>query len=240
MARPRKSYTLWIAGALLRVLVGCVILAIVLLLLWRVFLSGRLPKSMKSIAPNESLAAAYAEKGEALVLFDQVQGTVTRNEESYGYFGVPRFVFIPDAKQLQLVFRYNNSTLKAVARDLELAEALPRGEELFDVSLVLRRDLTPDDLTDNTDGSATISRERYHPTLTAVDTTALYTYFLYTFEGVELTDDTIVGYIDIYYGLTPDYGESPMADLRLYHRDDPKRELQLTGKEEKALAAFGK
>ena len=97
-----------------------------------------------------------------------------------------------------------------------------------------------DDLTDNTDDSATISRERYHPTLTAVDTTALYTYFLYTFEGVELTDDTIVGYIDIYYGLTPDYGESPMADLRLYHRDDPKRELQLTGKEEKALAAFGK
>ena len=240
MARPRKSYALFIAGALLRAAVGGLILAMVLFLLWRVYFSGMLPGSMKSLAPNEALANAYAEKGEALVLFDQVQGTVTRNEDSYGYFGVPRFVFIPEAKQLQLVFRYNNSTLKAVAKDLGLAEPLPRGEELFDVSLVLRRDLTPDDLTDNTDQSATVTKERFHPTLTAVDTTALYTYFLYTFDDVEITDATIVGYIDIYYGLTPDYTEGAMADLRLYHRDDPKREMKLTGKDEKALASFGK
>lgn len=240
MARPRKSYTLWIAGALLRGLVGLLILAMVGLLLWRVYFSGLLPKSMKTLSPNAALAEAYAEKGDALVLFDQVQGTITRNEKSYGYFGVPRFVFIPEAKQLQLVFRYNNSTLEAVAEDFKLTEALPRGEELFDVSLVLRRDLTPNDTTDNTDTSANISRERYYPTLSAVDTTALYTYFLYTFDGVELTDDVLVGYIDIYFGLEPDYTERALADLRLYHRDDPRREVTLSSREEKALAAFGK
>lgn len=240
MARPRKSYSLWIAGALLRALMGALILAIVILLLWRVYFSGILPKSMKTLVPNEALAEAYAEKGDALVLFDQVQGTVNRNEKSYGYFGVPRFVFIPEAKQLQLVFRYNNSTLKAMSAELGLEERLPRGEELFDVSLVLRRDLTPDDPTDNTDDSVTVSRERYHPTLTAVDTTALYTYFLYTFDGVEMTDDVLVGYCDFYYGLEPDYTGSALGDLRIYHRDDPKREVELTAREEKALTSFGK
>ena len=240
MARPRKSYALWIAGGVLRGLLGLLILAIVILLLWRVYFSGILPKSMKTLSPNETLAAAYAEKGEALSLFDQVQGTLNRNEKSYGYFGVPRFVFIPEAKQLQLVFRYNNSTLKSVAEDLALTEPLPRGEELFDVSLVLRRDLTPDNTEDNTDDSETVSRERYHPTLSAVETTALYTYFLYTFDGVEMTDDVMVGYIDIYYGLEPNYSERPLGDLRLYHRDDPRREITLSSREEKALAAFGK
>ncbi len=238
MPRPAKSYRLFVAARVLRALFALTILALVIFLIWRVYISDILPGEMKGIFPNDALAELYAQQGEDMTLFTQKQSIITRGEKNYGYFSVPRFVFIPEAKQVQVVFRYNNSTLEAVKNDLGLADELPRGEEIFDVSLILRRDLTPDTAEDNRDDSETVSRERIHPTDKKMTTTSLYTYFLYTFEDVSVTDDLLAVYFDIYYGKTPDYSTTSIGQLRLYHTEDPRLPVMLTGKDERALADF--
>ncbi len=240
MAKPRKSYYLWIAGKLLYGLFGLAILLMVLFLLWRVYFSDNIPKEMKGLSPNATLAGAYAEKGEGLLLQTQEQATVTKGTHNYGYFAVPQFVFIPEAEQVQVLFRYNNSTLEATKEDFNLAEEPPRGTEIYDASLLQITDLTPEDKTDNADGSETLGEVRIKPTSHTVTTTSLYTYFLYTFDGVTVTDDTIVVYFDIYYGDTIDYGATPYGTLRLYHEESAWLDVELTSADKKALKNYGK
>ena len=240
MARPRKSYALWVCGVIFRTLIGAVILSIVLVLLWRIYFSGKLPDSMDALSPNAALAEAYATHGDELRLYTQTQSSITKGEDNYGYFAVPRFIFIPEANQLQVVFRYNNSTLKAVAEDLQLAEVPARGVEIFDVSLILRSDLTPETTEDNTDDSPNVGSERLHPTSVSVDTTSLYTYFLYTFDNVTVAEETLVIYLDVYYGDAPDYTTRSLGQLRLYHHEADCIEKDLTRAEKKALAAYKK
>lgn len=235
MSKPQKSYALWIAGHCLRALATLLVFAICALVLWRVFISSRPPKEMKRLAVNDALTAAYAAHGDALELYTQEQASVTRGEQNYGYFGITRCVFIPQAKQVQVTFRYNNSTLEQIKEDLNLAEEPPRGVEIFDVSLVTVRDTTPEDKSDNTDDSANLAKDRVVPSDRRIDTTLLYTYILYTFDGVEIQPATITAFFDIYYG-EPDYSQPALGTLRLYHCESPNLPVELTRAERKALA----
>lgn len=237
MSRPRKSYGLFLAGKILRFLFVLLISLICAALFWRVFISGKLPREMRRVAPNAVLHEA-ASKGE-LSAFTQEQGTTTRGKKNYGYFAVPRFVIFPEAGQIQVVFRYNNSTLRATGEDFGLDAVPPKGEEVYDVSLLLLRDLTPDDKTDNVDGSETIEKMRIAPTSRIVETTGLYTYFLYTFDGISLEDVPVI-YLDVYYPTdgTADYTEDPYGTLRIYHEKSERVKVSLSAAEKKAIADF--
>lgn len=239
MARPPKSYALWIAGICVKMLFTLLIAAVCFFMIWRVFISANPPAAMDRLVPNEALAAAYRTHGDELELYNQKQPSITKGDDNYGYFGVTHFVFIPEAQQLQLTLRYNNSTLKYTKEALGLSDIPPRGEEIFDASVVQVVDLTPDDLADNTDDSLMLQKVRHTPTAHIIDTTALYTYVLYTFDGITISDDTITAYLDVYYGLEPDYATPAFGTLRLYHREDPKLEVKLTSKEEKLLKEYG-
>ncbi len=238
MSKPRKSYYLWIVGKALYGLLGLAILAMVLFLLWRIYFSDNIPKELEGLSPNAVLAETYAEHGEEMRLQTQEQATVTRGEKNYGYFAVPQFVFIPEASQVQVLFRYNNSTLEATARDFGLAEQPPKGEIVYDVSLLQIKDLTPEDLSDNKDGSDTLGEHRIHPTSHTVQTTALYTFILYTFDNVTVTDDTLVVYFDIYYGGAVDYEATAYGTLRLYHNESDWLEVEFKKSDKKALQAY--
>lgn len=238
MPKPKQSYGLWVTGLILRGLFTALIFFVCAFLLWRVFFSSKLPREMKRLAPNAALAAAYAEHGEDLELFTQEQATVTRGERDAGYFGVPRCVFIPQADQVQLVFRYNNSTLKHLQADFNLSERPERGVELFDVTIVSMRDLTPEDTSDNKDGSETIEKTRIAPTDKKIDTTALYTYFLYTFDGVSTDSDIIALFLDVYFEDAIDYTREAYGTLRLYHAESSRESMKLTSAERKAIEAF--
>lgn len=238
MSKPRKSYYWWIIGKVLYALVGLAILVMTLFLVWRVFFSGALPEEAEILTPNTVLKSAYDTHGNDLKIFTQEQSTHTRDDHNYGYFAVPRFVFIPEANQVQVVFRYNNSTLKAVQQDYGLAEVPAKGEEIFDVSLVQIDDLTPEDESDNVDGSNTLAKQRITPTSRTVTSTALYTYFIYVFDCVAVTDSTVVVYFDIYYEEDIDYQNEAYGTLRLYHRDSARIDVALTSDDKKALNAF--
>ena len=97
-------------------------------------------------------------------------------------------------------------------------------------------DQTPDDHTDNKDGSESLDKTRTAPTSHTVTTTALYTYFVYTFDDVTVKDDTLVLYFDIYYGEAVDYEATPYGTLRLYHCESEWLSRKLTKDEAKALS----
>lgn len=233
MGAPRKSFHLWVLGLVLRTLCAVLLIAMIGLLLWRVYFSGILPREMKKLAPNDALKTAYAENGQ-LDLFTQTQATITKVDGyNYGYFGVPRFVFIPAAHQVQVVLRYNNSTLKKLQADLQLENPLPRGQEIFEVTVAVVRDLTPEDASDNEDGSETIGETRMAPTSVRMDTTTLYTYFLYTFDGVDTEADVLAVYLDIDYPAV--HTEKPLGTLRLYHWQTERKPVRLRAAERRAL-----
>ncbi len=242
MSKPRKSYALWITGHILRLLATLLIAAVCFFMIWRVFISSNPPADMKRLAANDRLVAAYGIHGEELRLFTQEQGTVTRGEKNAGYFGYTMAVFIPEAEQVQVVFRYNNSTLGYIEEDFALAERPPKGEEIFDVTLVKIVDTTPLDKSDNVDGSPNLQKVRVAPTSaeTALDTTLLYTYIRYTFDGIVMTEDTITAFLDIYYEADVNYEAEPLGTLRLYHEESRDLTVELSGKEKKALEEYQK
>lgn len=238
MSRPRKSYGLFLAGKLLKWLFVLLICVICAALFWRVFISGKLPGEMRRVAPNAVLHNATEQYGE-LSAFTQKQGTTTRAEKNYGYFSVPRFVIFPEAGQIQVVFRYNNSTLRATKTDFGLDAVPPKGEEIYDVSLLLLRDLTPENKEDNTDDSETVEKVRILPTSRVIETTGLYTYFLYTFDGITLENVPVI-YFDVYYpsGNSVDDTKESYGTLRLYHEESERIGVSLSSAEKKAIRDF--
>ena len=189
----------------------CIICGI---LLWRVFSSGD-PKEVKYLMGNDAPYEAYEEKGKDLVLQYQMQDTITLAEYNRGYFSITQYVFIPEARQVQLVFRYNNSTIEHLARDYGLGAIPDKSEELFDLTLVTTKDLTPDNQGDN-ENTENLAMERYYPTAAIRTETSLYTYYRFVFDNVEVTPDMLYVFADIYYKGDLDYEERAYGTLCLY------------------------
>ena len=240
MPKPRKRFALWITAHILKILACVLVFAVIFAILWRVFISNIPPKEMKQLQPTAQLAEAYRTHGDDLSLFTQTQPSVTKAENNYGYFGITRCIFIPEAKQIQLVVRYNDSTLTAIQADRNMEQAPPKGVQILDVTLIKRIDLTPEDLTDNTDTSPTVGKERYWPTgEPVIETTTLYTYCLYTFDNVT-AEDAIAVFADIYYKDDVDYNADPYGILRIYHTQSEKLYMTITDDELEALQQYGK
>ena len=224
-----------IASRILQYLFSLLIFSVCSLLLWRVFFSTQIPKEINHLAPNSALCQAYGEKGADLTLRYQEQSTITRAEGNYGYFSVERAVFIPEINQVQIIFRYNNSTIRHLAEDYQLEELPSKSEHLFDVTLVKTTDLTPDNKEDNIQAE-TLRHDRIQPSGDpARQTTLLYTYYRYTFDGVtvdELTDGVL---IDVFYVDDIDYSREAYGTLCIYHYESPWLDYKLTAADKKAL-----
>jgi hypothetical protein len=224
-----------IASRILKYLFSLLIFTVCCILLWRVFFSTQIPDEIKHLDPNPALCRAYGEKGGELTLRYQEQSTITRSEKSYGYFSVERAVFIPEINQVQIIFRYINSTIRHLAEDYQLEEIPSKSEHLFDVTLVKTTDLTPDNKEDNIHAE-TLRHDRIQPNGDPVrETTLLYTYYRYTFDGVtvdELTDGVL---IDVYYAEDINYDEAAYGTLCIYHYQSPWLKYPLTAADKKAL-----
>ena len=224
-----------IIGRVIKTLFALFILAVNAILIWRVFFSASIPASVGTMLANDKLCAAYEQYGDELTLCYQEQATVTRAEHNYGYFSVTQCVFIPEAEQVQIVVRYNNSTLRHLAEDYGLAEIPSRDGTLFDVTLVKTTDLTPDDPDDNLD-LANLSVERYAPSEGTVrDTTSLYTFYRYVFDNVSVDDVTVGVFADIYYVEDIDYESEAYGTLCLYDDLSEWKTYTLTAADRKAL-----
>ena len=203
------------------------------IILWRVFSSGD-PKEVKYLTGNDTLYDAYEEHGNDLVLQYQMQDTITTAEYNRGYFSVTQYVFIPEAKQVQLVFRYNNSTIKYLARDYGLDTIPDKSEELFDVTIVTTTDLTPDNRADNAN-TEQLTMQRYYPSASTRTETSLYTYYRFVFDNIEITSDMLYVFADVYYKGDLDYEKRPYGTLCLYDDESPWVSYKLSRSERKML-----
>ncbi|MBQ7335779.1 MAG: hypothetical protein IJW92_04845 [Clostridia bacterium] len=204
------------------------------ILVWRLCSSGD-PATMKVLTVNEPLLQAYEIYGDGITLQYQEQTTMTRTEKNYGYFGVTQCVFIPQANQVQIVFRYNNSTINHLADDYGLSEIPSKDQTLYDVTLVMTTDRTPENRDDNLDPDQLILT-RYQPTSYTRDTTTLYTYYRYVFDGVSVDELTVGVFADIYYVEDIDYNAAPYGTLCLYDDESEWLPYKLTSDDKKALA----
>lgn len=213
-------------------------------IIFRMLSSGD-PKAMKTLLVNENTYNAYVSSGETLDMTYQEQNSITRGDKNYGYFSVSQVAFIKSAKQTQLVFRYNNSTLRSVKNDLGLDEVPSRDDDIFDVTLVVCTDLTPEDKTDN-DVSAkekpgSVMETRYFPSMSVPAKKLMYNYRKFIFDGVEIDENTLAVYVDIYYrGEAVDYAADPYGTLIIYDYASQNLQRKFTGDDKAAILEWGK
>ena len=203
------------------------------IIVWRMCSSGD-PEEVKYLKGNDALYEAYDKHGKDLVLQYQMQDTITLAEYNRGYFSITQYVFIPEAKQVQLVFRYNNSTIKHLAEDYELGAIPDKSEDLFDVTLLTTTDLTPDNREDNA-STEQLTMQRYYPTSFERTETSLYTYYRFVFDNIAITPDMLYVFADIYYLGDLNYEERPYGTLCLYDDESPWVSYKLSRVELKML-----
>ena len=186
--------------AFFRFLVAVAVAAVCMVLVWRVIASA-VPKELTKISENEILNEVYAEKGDGLLLYTQEQNSITRGEKNYGYFTSCDVLFIPEAKQVQLLIRYNDSTLKALQSDYGLAELPDTQMDWYDVTLVTATDLTPENEEDNlASDPASVRLDRVSPTYVSESVhKGLYSYRRLVYDGVEFDELLLAIYADFYY-----------------------------------------
>ncbi len=241
----------WVAikrfGRLIKFLFVCVILTVCVFMLWRIFSTGT-PKEIDTLIPNDELCEAYAQQGKELYIFKQNYDDITRAERNSGYFAVPEAVFMPEINQAQIVFRYNNSTVRALATDYGLDPVPDREQDLYDVSLVFYIDLTPEDESDNDDvNSSGLKKVRVLPSQQKSERTSLYSFYRYSFDFddaeeqinmQELMDDgtLIAVHAEFYYKGDLDYEKTAYGALNLYYHQRSNYDVKLTSRDKKALA----
>lgn len=247
-----KDYIFVIIKSFFRLLLATLIMLVVGVFVWR-FITSAPPKELTFLTPNEKLVEAYSD-GE-LKLITQEQNTITRGEKNYGYFSVADVVFIPEIQQLQILVKYNDSTLKALKNDYaEDFLALGKKEypdsyvDWYDVTVVLARDLTPDNKDDN------LGTDREAVELTRIKPTEVggsahkdrYSYRRLVFDNVPIDALTLAVYADFYYvgdiaynnESFDIYTDTAYGTLCLYTFADKSLEVELTKDDIKAIENY--
>ncbi len=183
-----------------RVLVGVVITSVFVVLFWRM-LAARVPSELLTLSPNDALLEAYEKEGEGLYMFTQEQNTITRTEKNYGYFAISDAVFIPSAEQVQVLVRYNDSTLDALVTDYGLDFEPDSDKDWYDVTLVVATDKTPENGDDNLSSDPeSVLLTRIKPTqVSASEHHGRHSYRRLIFDGVSMDALTLAVYADFYY-----------------------------------------
>ena len=217
----------------------------IIFFLWRAFFSTSIPAEVKGIALNDTLHAVWKaadDKGEEMTYFTQAQSDITSAEHNYGYLSVKNVMFFEDAHQIQLLFRYNNATIRHLVEDYGLAEIPDRESDLYDVTLYVAYDLTPGDLTDNAGNNPeSVKFVRYHATSSEPAQSLMYNYRRMTFDGVDMTvtDNPVLAvYVDVYYLEDLDYEKEPYGTICIYDYAAANTYGTLDKKEIAALEAF--
>ncbi|MBQ7383606.1 MAG: hypothetical protein IJV72_02305 [Clostridia bacterium] len=245
MSRVSRGFKIF--GWIIKFLFTLLVALVCGFLLWRIFSSSD-PKSMKTVSVNDGIYEAYEESDENLYIFRQEQSSTTRAEHNAGYFSVTRAIFVPEANQVQVVLRYNNSTIKNLKRDYSLEQLPERADDLFDVSLFFAVDLTPE----NKDDNDTLSEEgtrtfRCSSEQVLKDEKNLYNYRKFVFDLDECGEDLdelldsgllLAVYADVYYVEDMNLDEEAYGTLCLYDYATKKETVKLSSADRRAIEAW--
>ena len=182
----RKEFSMSKAGKVAKITFKVVVLGISLFIysffIFRLCSTQDAPKSVSSIVWNETTRAAYQANPEEFQILSQEPSTfITDN----GRFWISDVVYLPQAKQLQLTIKYNDSTLKYLkealakqqAEDAQTAET-DSGEDVPLPEIVLPDEPFDYSILDN-------SGVRYHEYSSIADREQNYNYRRLVFENIE-------------------------------------------------------
>ncbi len=217
-------------GKITKLLFLLLIISTFAILIWRMNLSNA-PRSMKPLTPNDTLKSAYSQNDGKLTAFTQKHITVTKDLECYGYFAVNKIVFIPEADQVQVIFRYNNSTIKHLKDDYGVDPMPDRNEEIYDLSLVI----STFNGERNEAGEADVTKHRISPTSVETGSNLLYNFRKFIFDGVTMDESVCNICLDVYYVGAIDYEAKAYGTLLIYDYITPREEYLLSRKEKKLL-----
>ena len=220
----RAARVIRLIGKVTKFLLVLLVFGVTAFLLWRAFVSTKLPENVADIYIDEKLEAAIEADGGLDGAFRQEQRTITSTERNYGYFSVEKAVFLPSVNELQIVTRYNNSTLRATQNDYSLEAVPSRESDLYDVTLVIVIDKTPENKDDNLTGEGNSTEEiRLFGKKMESAAAHMYNYRSYSFDFGEyklknmLSDGTLIAvFADFYYVDDIDYGREAYGTLCLY------------------------
>ena len=188
------------AGKIIKVVALSISFFIFAFFLFRILTMGD-PDSLTSIDWNPAAKEAYLKDPESFSAVSQKQQVFITND---GKFWISGILYLREAKQLQLTIKYNDSTLKALAEQIE--GELP--EEPFSYSLL--------------DSAGT----RYTDYDFRVERKQNYSYRRLIFYGIDLTDIATV-YVDIYYSGAVDYEQPPYSSLMTWNRALPVENIDV-------------
>ena len=241
----RESLPIRIMKIIVKAVCLTIVFGTIIFFLWRAFISTIIPGEVDGLSPNAPLHTAYTTavaEGRELTYFTQMQSETTTAEHNYSYFTAKEVAFIEDANQIQLLFRYNNATIRSLAKDYDLPEIPDRESDLYDITLYVAYDLTPADKSDN-DGNdpESVKFVRYYPTVTESASTLMYNYRRLTFDGIDMNvieNPVLAVYVDVYYVEDIDYTKDSYGTLCVYDYATEKDYYELDQDEVKALKEY--
>jgi len=233
--RGPKGSPFWrIVGKTLKAIFWATIILINALLFWRIFSSGT-PAKMKQVDVDNSLRSAYAayladesadkppfavyqRENKRRNITDEKADKETGFPGNYGYFALADQVIFPSARQVQVTFRYNLSTLSHLSEDYSLGFDPDPDLDWFDVSLrvVLK-------------GSGEEEGETVRIPAVCVlsDRQNRYCYRRLVFRDLPDFDTISAIYVDFYYNDDADYELKPYGSLCIYSEEYEIREYKL-------------
>ena len=101
--------------------IGIIIFVYVLLFVRMCAVDG-VPEGFEDLKVTNELVDIYNSEGGKNKFIYQSINKFNANEDSYGFFSVNKYVIIDGADQVQMIFKFNKSTLKYVAEEYGLEE----------------------------------------------------------------------------------------------------------------------
>ncbi len=217
------------AGKIAKITFKTVILAISLFIysffIFRLCSTQDAPKSVSSVVWNETARAAYAADPDGFEIYAQEPATFITDD---GRFWISDVVYLPQAQQLQMTIKYNDSTLKylkeALAKQASDAESGDTAQVLTADDITLPDEPFDYSVLDN-------SGVRYHEYSASSDRVQNYNYRRLVFENIVIPEHAAF-YIDMYYIGAIDYTAIPYGSLLAWNTALGTEKIEV----EKALA----
>lgn len=188
-----------IVGRILKYTALTLIFAIIALLLVRIVIAEYYPTAMKELTPTETLRKAYAENPGVEIRRQKL--AISYDNAEFALFMAGHQYYCPEAGELQIALRYNNSALAEVKEDFGLSRLPAPDPDLFDFTLY-------DD-----------NGNRYPLALQISGSRFMYHYYKLGFTGVDFGEATNWIRVDIYYKGAVDYEKEPYACILLYNKE---------------------
>ena len=231
-----SSRALRITGRVIKYFVIISVFAVCIFMVWRAFFSDIMPDSMNNLVANDGVRAAYAQNGNDLRIVYQDQINISSAEHNKGYFGIMRVDILPEANQIQIVFRYNNSTLRYTKEDFSLETEPSKSDEVYDVTLVVKTE---------SEVEGEFAETRIQPTYFERDMTSLYNYRLFVYDLGDMDLSSLLDegalesiFLDVYYNGAIDYESAAYGTLCIYDYITETYDVRLSSADKRAIEGY--